>query len=158
MRIVGFDTATRKCGWAVLEGEKLLGSGVFKLPGAKSLDGRLRTLWYLLEELGAEYDPELVAMETPWVHRRHRLDTAIRLGQAVGVIRAWAYHHGLPVTEIHHATAKKALTGSGRATKHGVQQAVECRFDILAREDEADAVAVAWAALAINDWEGKDEG
>ena len=145
MKILGLDTATHKCGYALFHDDELIDSGVWKLKG--DLDMRLAQLLSYLTEFCATELPDLVALEVPFVHPRMRKDTAIRLGEAVGVVKGWAFSHGVSTLDVYPSQAKRAVSGSGKATKHGVQEAVKWRFGIEAEEDQADAIAVAMAAL-----------
>lgn len=148
MKILALDTATRKCGYALFQDGELVKSGTWVMSG--DFDDRLAQLFHNVEEVGA--DVELVALEVPFVHPRMRKDTAIRLGQAVGVVKGWAFLRNIKTFDVYPTTAKKAMTGSGKATKYGVQEAVRAKFglpDVL--EDEADAIAVGVSALALFD-------
>lgn len=144
--ILGLDTATHRCGWAAMEEGRLLNCGVWKL-GRGDLKERLSRLWDRLGEAGREWGPELVALEVPFVHPRTRLDTAISLGMACGIVLAWAIANGVPTLEVRPTEAKRTLTGSGRATKSEIIQSVRVQFGVAVEEDAADAVAVALAAL-----------
>ena len=146
MKLLALDTGTHKCGYALFEDDGLICSGVWRLYG--DLDRRLGLLLENLSEMCQPVLPDLIAAEVPFVHPRTRKDTAIKLGQAVGMVKGWAWIHQVRVIEINPSSAKKALTGSGRATKFGVQGAVMAQFGIEAKEDEADAIAVGIAALA----------
>lgn len=144
MRILALDTATHKCGFALFQDSELVRSGTWKLSG--DFDSRLAQLLRNVEEMGTGV--ELVALEVPFVHPRMRKDTAIKLGQAVGVVKGWAFSQNLKVFDVYPAMAKKAMTGSGKATKYAVQEAAKKKFgleDVL--EDEADAIAVGVSAL-----------
>jgi len=153
--IAAFDTATHKVGYCILAEGKLLTSGVWRL-GSGDLNTRLGELWLRLEALYDRYPGiEWACTEVSFVHPRLRRDTAIILGHAAGVIKGWAFSHGLTVVDVVASTAKKALTGSGRATKFGVQEAVRARFGLEPQEDEADAIAVAWAAWCMLDSEAE---
>jgi len=75
---------------------------------------------------------------------------------------------GLVPYEIPHSTAKKTLTGSGKATKHGIMEAVCWQFGLSTagnvdpeglglQEHAADAVAVAVAtANKMGLWAGRE--
>jgi len=114
---------------------------------------RMAKLWGRLEETRTNYQAiDMVAAEHPFVHPRHRLDTAIKLGCAVGVVMGWAILYGFKFKIISPASAKKAITKSGAAKKIAVQDAAKKRFGLdTVQEDEADAIAVCLAAQEILD-------
>jgi len=104
----------------------------------------------------------VVGIEDSYLGPSRNVKTTKALSESRGAIRALTthiLHWHPPIYTIAHATAKKALTRSGKATKHGVQQAVLARFflstdsrDTIEQyeitEHECDAVAV---AVAVRD-------
>jgi len=112
MKVVGFDTGTRYCGWAILEDGRLCDAGRWHLTGRF-----LKRLEFLASEarrLLREELPDGVAVETPFV--RYPM-AAIQLGKAVGIILAAGFELGIQVIEVSPAEGKKALTGSGLAIR-----------------------------------------
>ena len=148
MRILGIDAATHRVGFAILEDDKLITSGTWRLVPTKApLYIRLTNLWGRLEALQDVLLIDVVACEHPFVNPRARLDTAIRLGCAVGVVMGWAILYGLDFVLIAPTSAKKAATGNGTASKLMVQEAVKQRYGLDSiEENAADAVGVALAA------------
>ena len=123
--ILGIDPGTIKCGVAILDGDILEMIGTFKMHG--DFDDRLKQLWDRLNSLDSALD--LVAIEMPPGHvRGRRADTGLKIGMGIGVVKSFAFSRGLPVLSVHHATAKKAATGNGRAKKEQVQWSVKSRF------------------------------
>ena len=72
--------------------------------------------------------------------------SAIRIGEARGAVMAAASRAGLEVVEYTPAEVKKAVTGSGRASKEQIQEMVKVLFglkEIPRPHDAADALAIA---------------
>ena len=151
MRVLGIDPGSRLVGWAVVEGSTparvtVLASGVERLgvgPSAVRL-GRLA------ERLGSHLErwtPGEVALERAFVGAN--VASALRLGEARGVVLALAGLRGLGVTDYPPATVKLAVAGHGRASKDEVATGVARLVGgSRAGGDETDALAVALCHLA----------
>lgn len=152
-RVLGIDPGTRVTGWAVLEaagdGGRRLDSGVLRLDGgAPSPAERLLRLRRGLREVVGDWRPSLLALEAAFFGRNAR--SALRLGEARGVVMVTAAEHGVPVLELPPAQVKRRVSGAGRATKEQIARLVCLQLglpDGTARADEADALAVALCAL-----------
>jgi crossover junction endodeoxyribonuclease RuvC len=93
--------------------------------------------------------------------------SALRLGEARGVILLAAAQFGIDLHEYTPAEVKTAITGHGRASKEEVQRMV-CRllgYPGLLPEDEADALGTALSCLyrrkfdsAVSTWEQQGRG
>ncbi len=151
MRVFGIDPGSRLVGWAVVEGSTptrvaVLASGVERL-GVGSSAVRLGRL---AERLGAhleQWQPEEVALERAFVGAN--VGSALRLGEARGVVLALAGLRGLRVTDYSPATVKLAVAGHGRASKDEVATGVARLVGgIRTGGDETDALAVALCHLA----------
>ena len=89
--------------------------------------------------------PQVLALEELYSHYQ-RPRTAILMGHARGVICLAAARRSIPVVGYSATQVKRILTGSGRAPKHQVQQAIqrELRLHELPQPaDVADALAIA---------------
>jgi crossover junction endodeoxyribonuclease RuvC len=146
-RILGVDPGSRLCGWGIIDrnGTKIhhVDNGVFMLVSEGELPARLGLLMASLQDLLERYKPDSVAVEGVFQHRNAR--SALVLGHARGVALAVCAQRGLQVSEYSPLQVKKALTGSGRASKEQMQQMVALRLSLqdVPQEDAADAVAVA---------------
>ena len=118
-------------------------NGVFVLGEKEPLATRLASLMVGLESILDQYEPEAAAVEGIFQHRNAR--SALILGHARGVALANLARRGISVNEYSPQQVKKAVTGSGRASKEQVQQMVVLRMSLqeTPQEDAADAVAVA---------------
>lgn len=155
MRVCGIDPGLQVTGYAVLAVDdgavKVVEAGVVRT-GSRSaagpLDRRLAKLQAGIEEVLAEHDPALVAVEALYWHYRHPR-TAVIMGHARGVILAAAGKRGVEVVSFSATEVKKGLTGNGRASKLQVQRAIMASLGLSRLPeppDVADALAVAICA------------
>jgi crossover junction endodeoxyribonuclease RuvC len=159
MRVLGVDPGLRVTGYGCVEGPegtRLVEAGVIRLraPTAEGVGARLveleRDLAGILERLA----PALVAVEGLFAHPKHPA-TAAAMAHARGVILLQARRAGVRVLEVKPAAVKKALTGSGQASKPQVQRAVQARFGLPEPPrppDVADALAIAVCAAWHEGW------
>jgi crossover junction endodeoxyribonuclease RuvC len=152
MRILGIDPGLERTGYGVIEtldaapgAMRLLEAGVVRTSPKNDLAVRLAELHTGLAAVLAEFRPDAVAVEQLYSHYKHPR-TAILMGHARGVVFLAAAQAGVPVSSYGATHIKKALVGSGHASKHQVQRAIQSHFG-LARAPEpadvADALAVA---------------
>lgn len=136
LRIMGFDAGTVEAGYAVVEhpGDKLVAFGQFAAKSSMSSEERFNALcdWLMNEfvEVSVLGKLDALVIERSYVGEMHgNVNTGIVLGHAIGAARALAWVN-LRVTPflIAHATAKKAFTGSGKATKEGVMLCAMLRY------------------------------
>jgi len=146
LRILGIDPGSRKTGFGVIESgryhPKYLASGVIrveKLTGAE----RLTSIFNAIGELIDCYDPQYVAVEKVFVHKNP--SSAIKLGQARGVILCAAALKSRAIIEYTPTQIKSTVVGQGHAGKDAVQYMVKqlLRLTEVPQEDAADALACA---------------
>lgn len=160
-RILGFDVGVNSLGVAVVwfspDGDALILYQQLEIDKHRSEQERGEALFSFLRAVtrhGAVLDARAVGMEMPFMGKNVR--TALQLAEVCGAVRYRCWRKlNLPVQRIAPATAKKALTGRGDATKHGVQEAVARRWFGWADESQplpdgvlehaSDAVAVCCA-------------
>jgi len=90
------------------------------------------------------YTPEVIAIEKLFFGVNAA--TAMNVAQARGVILSAVaeYKRDIPIHEYVPGTVKKAITGSGTATKSWMIKEVKRRLNIELKEDnEADSLAIA---------------
>ncbi len=110
---------------------------------------RLQHLHEDVVQLLSEARPELVVLEDLFAHPRFPR-TAIVLGHARGVICLALAASRTRMVTLAPSVVKRAVTGSGRATKTQVQEAVRALLGLrrLPEPHAADALALAYAGLA----------
>lgn len=161
-RILGIDPGSQVVGWAIAESDDRgqlarIDSGAWTLGRAPTAMGvRLHRLHQHLLEVFEKYQPETVALEAAFFGKNAQ--SALRIGEARGVVLMMAEAFGAPLVELSPATVKLRVAGTGSATKEQVEHLVCVHYGLTdfepATADESDALAV--AACALLDPAGRD--
>ena len=140
-------------GYAVVRtgrgGLQIIDAGVCRTISTDPLETRLAAIETDISELFEQQTPALVAVEKLYAHYRHP-QTAVIMGHVRGVILAAAARCAIEVHGYGATQVKRFLTGSGRASKGQVQQAImrELKLPVLPEPpDVADALAVALCCI-----------
>lgn len=147
MRILGVDPGSRVAGYGIIDGSArastCVAAGVMRARG-DDIAARLGSIQADLAALIAEHRPEMLAIEKVFVGRN--VASALQLGQSRGALLACCGQAGLGLAEYSASQIKKAVVGSGRASKEQVRHMVGIllNMDSSAHElDCTDALAVA---------------
>lgn len=122
MLILGIDPGTAVTGFGVVRAgatPSLIECGVIRTSAAQPLATRLEEIFTGIRELIDRHRPDAMAVEDVFYAKNVR--TTIVLGHARGVILLAGAMSGLDIHEYPPAEIKKAITGSGKATKSQVQ-------------------------------------
>ena len=149
MRILGLDPGTATVGYGLIEIEDgqpvLVTYGVLSTsPDDGDTARRLQLVYEGLNGLIEQYKPNLAAVEELFFGRN--ITTAVRVGQARGVLLLALANAGIPVAEYSPPKIKEAVSGYGKASKQQVQFMVQNILDldeIPRPDDAADGLAVA---------------
>ncbi len=146
-RLLGIDPGLRYMGWGLIEvdGNRLrhLADGVIATDGADSVPDRLKTLHAGLNALFDAWAPSEAAVEETYVNRSG--SSTLKLGYARGVALLAPALAGIVVSEYGAMEVKRAVVGTGAATKEQVEMMVRRLLPgaDIKRADAADALAVA---------------
>ncbi len=149
MRILGIDPGTASVGYGVIEEQDgqliMVDCGVIKTaPSDGSTAERLQIIFTELNRLLDEFRPDSAAVEELFFGRN--ITTAIKVGQARGVLLLAIANAGIPIAEYSPPKIKEAVSGYGNASKQQVQFMVQNMLDldeIPRPDDAADGLAVA---------------
>lgn len=134
MIILGIDPGTATTGYGVINVPndilgrefkydlKLINYGNISTSKDDIMPKRLVQLYEGLKSLIQKYQPDLVVIELLFFGANTR--TAIAVGQARGVVMLSAGQAGVPIHEYTGPQVKLMVTGSGRADKKQVHEAV----------------------------------
>jgi crossover junction endodeoxyribonuclease RuvC len=125
--ILALDPGLRDLGFAVLDGRRLIASGVRPLrltPRA----GRLAEACRLVRGWINAYRPEVLVLEATHRHSLPWLNALDRLGRSVA---GYAKRHRLAVAVYAPQTVRKAIVGNGWASKRELAGAIALRFPAL---------------------------
>ena len=151
--MLGIDPGTAVCGFGVVRTgvdrrATLLECGVVRTRATEPLPDRLMTLADALDDLLDRHRPDALALENVFLGRNAR--TALVLGHARGVVMLAAARRGVVVAEITPREVKRAVTGTGAATKPQVAAMVARLLRLASAPEPADAadgVAIALTHL-----------
>jgi crossover junction endodeoxyribonuclease RuvC len=148
--VLGIDPGTATTGYGVVRKlpggamAQLVECGVVRTRARDPLPSRLREIFEGVQELIARHRPEVLAVESIFYAKNVR--TTITLGHARGVILLAGELAGLTIHEYPPAEIKKAVVGTGAATKEQVQFMLTRLLRLKAvpqPSDAADGVAAA---------------
>jgi crossover junction endodeoxyribonuclease RuvC len=153
MLILGIDPGTANTGYGVVRGggpalPTLVECGVIRTKPRQPLPVRLREIYEGVQELLDRHKPDAVSVEDVFYARNVR--TTVVLGHARGVILLAAEQAGLVVNEYAPSEIKKAVVGTGSATKEQVQFMLTRLLRLRSvpqPSDAADGIAAALACL-----------
>ena len=149
MRILGIDPGLRCTGWGVIDFNQgrlqhIANGAIRPDPRASDAD-RLTAIYQGLSTVIADTDPDIAAIEEIFVAKSAR--SALRLGMARGVGILACGTAQVMISEIAARAVKKAVVGTGGASKEQVQEMVARLLQVRAENaDAADALAIAIAA------------
>lgn len=174
MRVLGIDPGSRVAGYGLVEllsrtrqpakrtlvknqvsprhrpaGLGYLDAGTIVLGDSRVAVGRrLLKLGLAVSQLIEEWRPDLLAVEEAFFGKS--VQSALRIGEARGVVLYCAERAGLRTTQFAPARIKKSVAGSGRASKESLARMIQlelgCPISGLGA-DATDALALALCAL-----------
>jgi crossover junction endodeoxyribonuclease RuvC len=146
-RIIGIDPGTMVTGWGVVEaiGASLthIAHGTIATAGAPAQADRLSLIYRGVDEVIRLHQPDGMSLERVFFARNAQ--SALKLGQARGVVLLAAAHHGVAVHEYAAVEIKMAVVGYGQASKEQVQKMIAALLHVGEKmaADAADALAAA---------------
>lgn len=155
-RTLGIDPGLNTTGYAVVEGSggriELVEAGVVRGRERGSLAGRLKEIHDGVCDVIRSLKPAALSIEELYSHYE-RPRTAILMGHARGVICLAAAQHDMTIHSYAATQVKRLLTGSGRAPKNQMQNAICREFSLSAPPeppDVADAMAIALCHIYLS--------
>ena len=151
MRIIGIDPGLGRVGYGIIEiqDEKkiFLDCGVIETDKKKKEEYRLYEIFDDLNTLIDQWKPDIAAVEKFFFYRS---STTISVVQARGVIMMTLASKNIQVSEYAPSKVKLTITGSGKASKKEVIEAVMYNLNLNyppKPDDSADALAIALTKL-----------
>ncbi|HEU4630778.1 MAG TPA: crossover junction endodeoxyribonuclease RuvC [Gemmatimonadaceae bacterium] len=149
MLVLGIDPGTAVTGYGVVRADRpglpaLVECGVIRTRARDPLPARLAEIHDGVRELIARHRPDVLSLEDVFYSRNVR--TTVVLGHARGVIMLAAVQAGVEVHEFPPAEIKKAVVGTGAASKEQVQFMLTRLLrlkSVPSPSDAADGVAAA---------------
>ncbi len=154
MRILGIDPGLAATGWAILEKAsppRLLQFGCVKTKKVTPFSQRLAIIFGAIGQIIKEYQPQIMAVEDLFFAKNSK--TALKVAQAMGIIRLAGYQGKLQILTYTPLHIKTTIVGYGRADKRQIEFMVQKtlrRRAAIRPNHAADAVAVALTHLFQN--------
>src|ERR1051326_5387515 len=153
MLALGIDPGTANTGYGVVRGDRaglvtLVECGVIRTRPRNPLASRLGEIYDGVTQLIARHRPDAMSVEDVFYAKNVR--TTVVLGHARGVVLLAGQQAGISIHEIPPAEIKKAVVGTGAATKEQVQFMLTRLLKLKSvpqPSDAADGVAAALACL-----------
>lgn len=149
LKIIGIDPGTITTGYGVIScaGNSLQvhDYGCIKPPVSYKLSDRYHIIDQSIEALIIQHAPDVLVVETQYIAKTKSIDSVIKLGMARGVAIVAAKRLKLKVYVYAPTEAKRAVVGTGRASKAQVQGMIQRLLCLnnTPPEDAADALALA---------------
>jgi len=148
MRVLGVDPGTLVMGYGILEADEgvtsLVHYGAIETVERSPIGERLSFLYRELSGVIEKYEPDIIAIEQPFVAKNVKAAMAVGRAQAIAILAAGS--RGLPVFEYTPAQVKQRVTNYGASSKEQIQEMVRLSLnlaEIPQPNDAADALAVA---------------
>jgi crossover junction endodeoxyribonuclease RuvC len=148
MLILGVDPGSLVTGYGLIETEgsrmRRIASGTIVMKPSDSMALRLRSVYDGILAVIDEHHPDEFCIETAFYGKN--IQSTLKLGQVRGVAILAAVHRQLAISEYSPREVKRAVTGSGAASKQQVEFMVRTLLNVPAafrRSDEADGLALA---------------
>jgi len=150
--VLGIDPGTAVTGYGIVRKEgrnplTLVECGVIRTRPRDALPQRLAEIHEGVVELIRRHEPTVLSIEDIFYARNVR--TTVVLGHARGVILLAAAHAGMEIHEYPPSEIKKAVAGTGAATKLQVQFMVARLLRLKSAPQPTDAADGVAAALAF---------
>ena len=155
MIVLGIDPGTANTGYGVVKGDglgvgvglvSLVECGVIRTRPRDPLPARLNEIFEGVRELIARHRPDALSVEDVFYAKNVR--TTVVLGHARGVVLLAGQQAGVDIHELPPAEIKKAVVGSGAATKEQVQFMLTRLLKLKSVPQPSDAADGVAAALA----------
>ena len=153
MRVFGIDPGTVTVGYGVIDsrdGEiSLVDCGALTAPARSPSAERLTSLYRSLSEIISCFQPDVVAVEQPFVGKN--VNSALAIGKAEAIAILAAANLEIPTHEYTPAQVKQRVANYGASSKEQVQEMVRLQLglsQVPEPNDAADALAVALCHLS----------
>lgn len=160
MLVLGIDPGTAATGYGVVRrasdaGVTLVECGVIRTSTKEPLAVRIREIYDSIVELIERHQPSVASVEDVFYGKNAQ--SALKLGHARGAILLAAAHHDVMIAEYAPREIKKAVVGTGNATKDQVGYMVKQQLRLKEAPtptDAADGVAAALCHCMMGSFPG----
>lgn len=158
--IIGIDPGTAIIGFGIIKVDARkniipIKHGVIRTESREKTSERLLTIYNDLKRIFKKEKPDEVALEKVFFFKNSK--TALKIGEARGVIVTAAKEFGAQVFDYTPLEVKQAVSSYGRADKNQVQRMVKLILklkEIPRPDDAADALGIAICHANFNKLKG----
>ena len=152
MKVLGIDPGTITTGYGIIEADEdevtLVDYGALTVQARSPIGERLSYMYNALLDIITRYQPDVVAVEQPFVALNVKSALAIGRAQAMAILAA--ANRGIPTYEYTPAKVKQRVANYGASSKEQIQEMVRLQLrlsEVPQPSDAADALAVALCHL-----------
>ena len=152
--VLGVDPGTARTGYGVVARRErrlsLLECGVVRTRPPRPLADRIRHIFEAMQAIIGRFEPSVLSVEKVFQGRNPQ--SALTLGHARGAILLAGSLAEIQIAEYSSTAIKKAVVGTGRATKEQVGFMVKTHLRLVSApspDDAADAVGAALCHFLI---------
>lgn len=146
VRVLGIDPGSRHCGWAVIsvyrKRARLIQAGLIR-PACSHAEALLE-IHRTIDQVIAKHKPKEMALESVFFNRN--ISSAVRVGEARGVLILVAAEHQMPIADYTPQAIKFSVAGSGKAGKDAIQACISALLQLaepICDQHVADACGAA---------------
>ena len=154
MITLGLDPGLRNTGWGIvkIENSKLsyIDSGLIITDPKQDISKRIYHIYNHVNDVIKKFNPNNIAIEDIFVNKNPQ--TSMKLGYARGVLLLLSEIHHIKLNEYTPRYVKKAVVGTGTASKEQVAKMVSYLLPAIkkCKHDVTDALAIAICNSNIN--------
>ena len=149
MKILGIDPGTMVTGYGMIESHDdkvtLIEYGSLTSKKEHSIGERLNYFFHQLTAIIAQYKPDAVAVEQPFVAKNVRSAMAIGRAQAIALLAA--ANQNVPAFEYTPTQIKRQVANYGASSKEQIQEMVRLQLNLAETPQPADAADALAAAI-----------
>ena len=162
MRVLGVDPGLNVTGYGLISAENssccaLEEAGIIRTSSRNDISLRLKKIYDGIKEIFLEGKPEVLVLEELYSHYQHPR-TSILMGHVRGIICLAAAEGNVPFFSYSATQVKKAISGSGHASKKQIMRTVQSLLRLKKMpeiSDVADALALAITHVCISGTKAK---
>ena len=155
MRILGVDPGTIVLGYGLIESSQdemsLVDFGAIKCDARADMPARLLLLHTEFSSVVSRFNPDVMAVETPFFGENAK--SALAIGKAQAIVLLVAAQNKIPIFEYAPRQIKQHVADYGASSKEQIQEMVKMLLELDEApqpSDAADALAVAICHLREN--------
>jgi crossover junction endodeoxyribonuclease RuvC len=141
VKILALDPGLERTGYAILNNQNIVTSGIILTSKVKNIELRLNKIYQVLNKIIFNYKPEVIVLEKLFYFKNQK--TIISVANVQGIILLLAGQKKIKIEFLTPLQIKQAITGDGRADKKSIQKILTLEFHLKKTkyDDEADAIA-----------------